>query len=404
MKADITRVLLVIGALAGQAYSADIDWQPPITITGLEVIYVPEGVDAPVEAVNTTNSGIWYDLDLDQGVTLNFVSVGALESPDIPGLPILASTTGDAQFEPPNPDLDETFLTILGSHSWQGGGGEFNLGDVTPDGESRTLLVDDGAGTVIAAPGAFEPLVPGDEYVVQILGVFDGRGCCAERDTVFSDGRGVDEASDPLKRGTGQTIIGTFVADDTTQLIEVLGGEGGGGTDPGLSAYILWNVSGGGGTDPVGCDFNADSACNLDDIDLLMGVVASGSNDSAYDLNGDGSVNEGDRDKWLADAATENGLSAPYNLGDANLDLRVDANDLNEVGVAWQTDENKWSRGNFVGSGVGVEDLNAVGLNWQKRHPDGPLEAAASSAAVPEPTGAVLTLIGLLSLMFVRRK
>ena len=408
MRASIVRALVFATFMASSLNAADIDWGPAFDVTGPEVIFVPD-IGTPVEVVNTTNSGIWYDLDLDQGITLTFISVGALESPDLPGLPLLASTTGDAQFSPElvsSPDapgpraIDDTMLTILGSHSWQGGGGQFNLGDRTPEGEERTLLLDAGDGTVLAAPG-FEPLVEGDDYVIQILGVYDGRGCCFERDTIFSDGRGPAASSDPLKRGWGQTIIGEFTADDTTQLIEVLGGEGGGGTDPGLSAYILWNVS---GDPPMGlaCDFDSNDSCDISDIDLLMEEIAAGSNGSTFDMTGEGDVNDADRDAWLSAAATENGLSAPYFLGDSNLDLKVDASDLNAVGSNWQTENNKWSTGNFTGGGVGAPDLNAVGSNWQRQHPDAPL--AAATAAVPEPSGMALVLLGMLGFSAIRRR
>lgn len=146
------------------------------------------------------------------------------------------------------------------------------------------------------------------------------------------------------------------------------------------------------------CDFNDDTICDVIDIDLLMNEVGNGTNNSAFDLNGDTVVDDGDRDSWLSSAATENGLSAPYLVGDSNLDLRVNAGDLNELGIAWQSDNHNWSNGNFTAGSVNAADLNDLAVNWQRVHPDAP-----AGTAVPEPAGAVLLLVGLLGMAAARR-
>ncbi len=146
-------------------------------------------------------------------------------------------------------------------------------------------------------------------------------------------------------------------------------------------------------------DFDDNGAVTLDDLDALMGEVGSGTNNIAFDLTSDNLVDDADRDSWLAEAATTNGLSAPYLLGDANLDLTVNAADLNEVGIAWLSDSNEWSKGNFTGSGVNAADLNVLALNWQTVHPDAPLGANA----VPEPAGMIMMVLGLLGIVTTRR-
>jgi len=387
MKATVLRTHLVVGLLASTSWAAEIVWQPVFDVTGTEVIF-SEGVLQ--EAVNLTEQGIIYSLEIEAlGENLPFLPVHNL----------LEHTTGDAQFSPPNPDLDETLLTVLGSHSWQrgDGDGEFLIGDAAR--EYQLDLDQDLATTddIVLADGGFEPLIPGNDYSIQILGVFDGRACCSELSTIFSDGRGVDFGSEPLVRGIGQTVIGFFTADDTTQLIQVLSGPGGDGNDPGLSAYIVRDVTDNQGGNPA-CDFNGDGACDVVDIDALMNVVGDGTNGASFDLNGDTVVDDGDRDRWLADAATENGLTAPYLVGDSNLDLLVNASDLNPVGIAWQSNENSWSSGNYTGGGVDAADLNVLGINWQATHPDAPL-----AATVPEPVSLAMLMLGLLGIAAMRR-
>ena len=382
MKASLVRFSLILGLLAGNSYAADITWLPvdDFTDTGVDVIFLDGTVH---EAVNTTTSGIIHSLEIvATGEDIAFLPVHNLQT----------STTGDARFEPPTLFPDDTFNTILGSHSWgPAPGDEFLIGD-----QDRTFMLDPGDGVLVEVEGGFNPLVEGHDYSVQILGVYDGRGCCAARETVFSDGRGLEFGSEPVQRGAAHSVVGFFTADDATQLIEVLGNPGA-EVDPTLAAYIVRDLTP--IVTPVDCDFDDNLVCNIDDLDALMNEVGNGTNNADFDLNNDTVVDDGDRDVWLSDAATENGLSAPYLLGDANLDLRVNSMDLNEVGIAWQSDNHNWSNGNFTGGSVNAGDLNDLAINWQAVHPDAPLAADA----VPEPAGIVMLLIGLLSLASMRR-
>lgn len=150
--------------------------------------------------------------------------------------------------------------------------------------------------------------------------------------------------------------------------------------------------------DPIGCDFDGNSTCDLGDIDSLIAEIASGANNPSFDLTGDGSVNLDDRDRWLADAATENGFAGPYFLGDANIDGSVNASDLNDLGISWQTAASAWSQGDFTANGlVDAQDLNALGINWLQSTP-------VAAMTVPEPSSAILLLGAGLLFCCHRRK
>lgn len=84
--------------------------------------------------------------------------------------------------------------------------------------------------------------------------------------------------------------------------------------------------------------------------------------------------------------------------GDANEDGRVDAADLNAVGLNWQMGGKSWSEGDFNEDGfVDAADLNIVGLNWQAT-------AAAAPAAVPEPSSAFGLVLALFCGLGLRRR
>ena len=137
------------------------------------------------------------------------------------------------------------------------------------------------------------------------------------------------------------------------------------------------------------CDFDRDDDCDGVDIDALMNEVAAGSHDVAFDLTGDGNVDHLDRDQWLFEAGPINGFAGALLVGDANLDGNVNAQDLNALGVTWQTDNNDWTNGNFVGGSTDASDLNELAKNWQE-------SVSPAAAAVPEPSAPATLLPSLL--------
>ena len=140
-------------------------------------------------------------------------------------------------------------------------------------------------------------------------------------------------------------------------------------------------------------DFSGDDILDIADIDLLTAqIVAEPSNHLGFELSGDGTVDDADLTKWLADAATHNGFGEPYLAGDSNLDGIVDSADLNSLALHWGDDVSSWSAGDFNADGsIGVGDLNRLALNWHKSIPI----ATTASAPVPEPSALLLAVVGL---------
>ena len=125
---------------------------------------------------------------------------------------------------------------------------------------------------------------------------------------------------------------------------------------------------------------------------MLTKEIIAGSNNFAFDLTGDGTVEDSDLIRWLRDGAAQNGFREAYLLGDSNLDGLVDSWDLNNLAGNWQQANAFWSGGDFTADGVvNSADLNDLALNWRQSIPIG----GPASAPVPEPSALLLTLSGL---------
>ena len=138
------------------------------------------------------------------------------------------------------------------------------------------------------------------------------------------------------------------------------------------------------------CDFDGDGFCDGGDIDALMNEIAAGTNTLFFDISGDCAVDKADFSSWLVRAAFVNGFSAPYLLGDANLDGVVASTDLNQLAVNWLRDGVAWSGGDFnADGGINAADLNELALNWLQAIPSG------IASPVPESSPLLLTVFGL---------
>ena len=134
-------------------------------------------------------------------------------------------------------------------------------------------------------------------------------------------------------------------------------------------------------------DFNGDGLLNLPDMDLLTGETASGNNSAPFDLTGDGTVNIDDVTSWLGSYDT---LS-----GDADLNRSVEFGDF--LALSSNFDQpGTWSNGDFDGSGVVTfADFTLLASSFGQ-----PVAAVtAGAASVPEPSGVVMLLLGLVGLL-----
>ena len=132
---------------------------------------------------------------------------------------------------------------------------------------------------------------------------------------------------------------------------------------------------------PLPADFDLDGDADCVDVDRLVTSIVAGNNLSELDLTEDDVVDRADLDTWLSLAGTENLLSRePYLAGDANLDGKVDANDLNILGLNWLQNVNGWCSGDVSADGlVDANDLNALALTWLKDVSGAAAAATASS-------------------------
>ncbi|MEM7386806.1 MAG: LamG-like jellyroll fold domain-containing protein, partial [Verrucomicrobiota bacterium] len=164
-------------------------------------------------------------------------------------LPNLAGPAPAVEITWSEVDLDTTVDDLIGGSSitfvpfaYDGGNadGTFWTGDGGTTGDDLLDAVYNshgwnGAGAIITLDG----LTAGQDYMVQLLGAGDTRGCCNTRNQAASDGTNV---SGDFPRGNS-SVIGSFTANGPTQDIMIISGQDN-GVDPGLSGFILTDGSG----------------------------------------------------------------------------------------------------------------------------------------------------------------
>ena len=142
-------------------------------------------------------------------------------------------------------------------------------------------------------------------------------------------------------------------------------------------------------------DYNANGELDVADIDLLTAASASPDNDSAFDLTGDGNVDQADIVHWVKE------LKNTW-IGDANLDGEFNSSDFVAIFGAGLFETNQpavWSQGDWNGDGV-FNSGDFVGAFADGGFEQGPRVAAN----VPEPSGIALTIASFLGMIRVFRQ
>ena len=145
-------------------------------------------------------------------------------------------------------------------------------------------------------------------------------------------------------------------------------------------------------------DFDQSGTFDITDIDALIANIASGSDDPVFDLNGDGAIDNLDRDVWLATAgAALLPSESAFRNGDVNLDGTINSTDLGRLLNNFNANADiSWSGGELNADGiVNSVDLGLVLNNFGT-------VASTSTLAVPEPSSEFQLLIALLAFLPVR--
>ena len=161
------------------------------------------------------------------------------------------------------------------------------------------------------------------------------------------------------------------------------------------------------------CDINGSGSCNLTDMDLLTGAIATNAPyAAANDVDRSGIVDAVDVEAWRTTAGLRKGLLSlldgkPTQVlpGDANLDNRVQFSDFVDLANHYGAVVGRtWSQGNFDGDAVtNFSDFVILSNNYGKQVNG----TAGIISVVPEPAGATswqLVTIGLIVRNWLRSR
>ena len=402
--------LAVFGFASLSINAAEISWGPTFDLTSDALIDTTGEVAI---AVNVNNGTV-------DPIDVNGITFGSDQL-------TFASGTGQGNFftggggTTGNANLD----AVLDSHGWAGGE------------------------TAIPITG----LTPGGRYQVQLIGAADTRGCCGARNQAANDGMG-NATGDMSRMGPG-SVIGRFVADSDTQIVNVVPGSVD-GVDPGLSAGIVSVLP---DTNTISINFASEEPAGAGSaVTGAAGVLgsshwnnleaANGSADNLVDQLGlatSASVSWVSNNTWASQGRSEDNNSAPEgndrNLMTGYLDTNgTDPNSVTVSGLPFdgEYDVIVYTKGGVIGrggeytigdqtishvdaapfsgtfvegaegdyikfSGVSGGEFTLSGLPTVGNPPRAPINGIEITT-VPEPSTVVLMGLGLLSLVSIRRR
>ena len=146
-------------------------------------------------------------------------------------------------------------------------------------------------------------------------------------------------------------------------------------------------------------DFNSDGTIDVTDINLLLGEVKSGANNTSFDVNSDELVNQADIANYIVSAFNS------Y-VGDSNLDGEFSSSDFVTVFTAGEYEDeipnnSEWQDGDWNGDGE-FSTTDLVFAFQEQGFEQGPRAVAA--ATVPEPSSyAILMSLVAIGCCMCRR-
>ena len=236
----------------------------------------------------------------------------------------------------------------------------------------------------------------GQTYKLQLLFT---EACCDRgfdvfvEDELVVDNLHLPDLQNGIENGgtTGGFYSGTFTAGDGVLNI-LLGDANPRAADnlPTLAAVTLERIE-----NLLIGDFNSNGVLDIEDVNLLTVESASGNNDVAFDLDGDGAVTSKDVGVWVKD------LKNTW-LGDSNLDGEFNSTDFVVIfsGAKYEQDvDADWSEGDWNGDGR-FSSTDLVFAFSDSGYERGPREPAA----VPEPSTCAMLLIGVVAFASATRR
>jgi len=147
----------------------------------------------------------------------------------------------------------------------------------------------------------------------------------------------------------------------------------------------------------LACDFNSDTLCDIADLDALYDQL--GTTDAAFDLNGNGTVDNLDIPEWLSQASAADAMGRTFKVGDTNLDGSVGGPDFTTLAVNFGATGATWGQGNFDGDvndrEVGGSDFTGLAVNFG---------FVSAVSTVPEPASLLSLVLGIVLLLPRKRR